>query len=392
MDALLKAYFDLVWNQSLEKTAMPKNYLQQKLSLCPTFMSLGSKLFKPQVDYSLTTCRCQDTIFCVCKGFKKHHFSKEKGHFAPDIFFPASAVISQPDKFRYVSSLEKDLSYPEPRTILLTESALTELRKVRFENKPYIIGEIGPASEWHIKLVQLERDCAAYCFNQLLRSNLSEDDAGNKVVVLYDENHFSCLLNYVTAAVISVPQDLRSVINETLKAKYASFPHLVHLANMDKLFFLTCSPDLPNLLGDLALEGSMRMIELHSLGERNDKKLDGMREEMRSMKEEVKEEMRSLNQNVRNLTSTVDVIRQTLEAQNTSIVARDVPASTSNLNVDEFNQLIRSLGIPYEGYAETLRLRGITGHAFTLLSDDELREEFFISDKYHMKALGKFRS
>jgi hypothetical protein len=62
------------------------------------------------------------------------------------------------------------------------------------------------------------------------------------------------------------------------------------------------------------------------------------------------------------------------------------------MSCEELGALISSLGEVYEMYGSQMRERGITGQIFLDLTDEELRADFAVTDKYHLRGLENLRT
>ena len=57
------------------------------------------------------------------------------------------------------------------------------------------------------------------------------------------------------------------------------------------------------------------------------------------------------------------------------------------MNCDELSEKVSSLGTVYLKYSEKLRELGITGQIFLKLTEDDLRNDFNVHEKYHIKGI-----
>jgi hypothetical protein len=63
----------------------------------------------------------------------------------------------------------------------------------------------------------------------------------------------------------------------------------------------------------------------------------------------------------------------------------------SGMSCDELCELISSLGEVYMKYGRLMKERGITGEVFLDLTEEEMRSDFEVTDKYHLKGLNHLR-
>jgi hypothetical protein len=173
MDAMLKVFFDWKWSRNDIHIPSETTAFSRRL----TMKEVAQTLFKPyyqkiKENANCSLCKVSECRHsnCIHEGFNKH---KNFVEVSPDIFIECDDTNGfDQAKFSYMKEIYIKEMFPYKSSGMWLRSAYSpDLTNNSFPiiAKPHIVGEVGPAKEWHIKMVQLERDVAYVCMNAMYR-------------------------------------------------------------------------------------------------------------------------------------------------------------------------------------------------------------------------------
>lgn len=265
MDAMLKIYLDWYWNRNKRDIKIPSQ--TKALSLEMSMKNDSQSYFRPCYDAICNRVKCLNALCnggkchcCIHQGFNKYkNFTEVK----PDIFVECyDSTNIQNKMFAYMKpisfrkNVERFAKWPKERTKFGVKFPDVKHIFVPKTDEVWLVGEVGASSEWHMKMVQLERVLTFVCVNAMFQcGDKSYLDAP------YGDGYRESITNYIGASVLCLPmKECKLRIRERLDDYPLAFPHLYHLATIDRLYFCVMNASLNLSLANLSCLWSNEIV------------------------------------------------------------------------------------------------------------------------------------